>query len=193
MQVFHDELGLVGARAGIESGLADEKKEVEASIARNQKAQDAEKQTRYLNRTHLEEAIAKLDAIDKRTWWEKLRGETTVDIEGLKAQIRKLESEIEGSEYTLSALQETREALDERLDCLEKRRRGESCSLFDSARRTAEALNMKKQIDALVEQVDKFASNVISLLMALILKSVILPLLFLYALVKSSRYVFERY
>lgn len=193
MQVFHDELGVVGARAGIETGLTGEIREVEQNISLNQRAQDDEKQRLYLNLVRIEEAEAKLKAVDKRTWLEKLRGDTTIEIEEQKNKIKKLDAEIEGSEFTLTALEESREALEEQLTCLEKRSKGDTCSLFESVHRTAQAFNLKSQIDALVEQVDDFASNIINLLMALILKSVILPLLFLYALVKSSRYVFERY
>jgi hypothetical protein len=192
MQVFHDELGLVGARAGIETGLADEIQEVEAGILRNEKARGAESTSRSLNQHRLEEAQAKLADIDNRSWFEKLRGDTTVDIEGLKARIRKLESDIEDNGYALSALTEAREALDDKLECLKKRKRGESCSLFDSAARAAQALGVRQQIDELVQQVDDFASNLINLLMALILKSVIFPLLFLYILVRTVRYSLEK-
>lgn len=191
MQLFHDELGLVGARAGIETGLADEIREVEIEITRNQKAQADEKQRQYLNRTRLEEAIARLEAVDKRSWWEKVRGDTTIEIEGLKATIRRLEVEIDGSKFTQAGLQERRDALDEKHHCLRKRAQGDSCSLFESVQRTTQAFRMKEQIDALVEQVDDFASNLINLLMALLLKSVILPLLLLYALVRSVKYIFD--
>ena len=190
MQGFREELNVVIARVGIESDLAGEMKDVATRIDSNQRAQEEERKQQYLNGVRLEETEAKRDAADKRSLWEKMRGHRTKELDKLDKEIQDLKFQIKSSDYTLSALAESREALDEKLECLNKRSRGESCSLFESASRAVQALNVRKQIDDLVMQLDDFASNLIALLMSLMLKSVILPLLFLYILLKSVRHVF---
>lgn len=190
IKIFHERLAVVGEKAGIESSLTNEASPVEAAIARNQKTQESETLALSLIRARLEEEKARLNAIDKRSLWETLKGDTTANIESARTAIKNLEEQIAASTYTLTSLQEARKTLDEQWECLGKRNRGESCSLSDSLRRTADALNMKSQIEALVAQVDEFASNLIGLLMSLILKTIILPILFLLILYRSVRYVF---
>ncbi|TDG11659.1 hypothetical protein E2F43_18280 [Seongchinamella unica] len=185
---FHNELTTISARAGIETGIADEIETIEEQIVLNEKAQEDESTTLYLNRTRLEEAEAKLKAADQRPWWRRLPGETTIEIEELKIEIQKLEEDIEGGELTLSGLREIGEALREKLDCLGKRSAGETCSFFERFGKAAQSFNIRKQLDKIADRVDAFSSNLISLLMALILKSVIFPLLFLYILVRASRF-----
>jgi hypothetical protein len=51
---------------------------------------------------------------------------------------------------------------------------------------------LRSQLAALGERVDAFAANLITLLAALLLKTVLLPLLFLYALLRLGRRVFAK-
>ena len=46
-------------------------------------------------------------------------------------------------------------------------------------------------IEALSERADQFATNLINLLMSLVLKSILLPILFLYLLLHSVKSIFE--
>ena len=188
MQGFHEELGLIGTRVGISTELSIDLQETKDVIRSNQRALDAEREALYLNGIRLEEAEAQLVVLDNRSIWEILTGDTTIDIEGKKAEIKKLESAIEANEYTLAALTEAREARLDSLECLKQQSRGESCSITDSI---ANALDVKQRIDALGDQVGEFASNLINLLMSLILKSILLPVLFLYALLRSVRLIFR--
>ncbi|RLQ21721.1 hypothetical protein DWB85_10530 [Seongchinamella sediminis] len=188
MQGFHKELSSISARAGIDAGLSDEGKSIEAQIEVNDKALQQETTNLHRNRTRLQATEAKLEAIDQRPWWKKLSGETTLAIEETELEIQQLERTIEGNELTISGLRDTSDALHEQLDCLEKRRTGESCSFLGGIGKAAQAFNIRQQINALSADVDQFASNLISLLMALILKSVIFPLLFLYILVRAVRH-----
>lgn len=188
MQDFHNELSSISARAGIDAGLSDESKSIDAQIEINDKALQQENTNLHRNRTRLQATEAKLEAIDQRPWWKKLSGETTLAIEETEREIQKLEKTIEGNELTISGLRDTSRALHEQLDCLEKRRTGDSCSFLGGIGKAAQAFNIRQQLNALSADVDQFASDLISLLMALILKSVILPVLFLYILVRAVRH-----
>jgi len=66
---------------------------------------------------------------------------------------------------------------------------GEESGLGDRLRGMGE---LRPQLAALGERVDAFASNLITLLAALLLKTVLLPLLFLYALLRLARRAFAQ-
>jgi len=72
---------------------------------------------------------------------------------------------------------------------LENGTEGEEGSLGDRLRGVGE---LRPQLAALGERVDAFASNLITLLAALLLKTVLLPLLFLYALLRLLQRVSAR-
>ena len=90
----------------------------------------------------------------------------------------------------MDALAESHEALKDRLSCLKQQSRGESCSMADTVSKALMAANVKERIEALEDNVDELASNLINLLMSLILKSILLPILFLYGLLRSIRLIF---
>ena len=191
MQKFQGELGLIGSRAGLIGDMSDDIRKVEEDIQRNEAAQKAEQTELYLNRTRLEQAEAELEALDDIPWWEKMMGETTVAIEGKKTEIAKLKKTIADGEYTVAALVESNEALRDRLECIKLKAKGKSCSIADSMASALSAMDVKKQIESLGEQVGDFASNIINLLMSLILKSIVLPLLFFYLLLRSAGSLFR--
>ncbi len=187
MKEFHSELILISSSAGISTDLSVDLKETEEALRRNQQDQEAAQAALYLNRTKLEQAEAEFKVLDDRSILEKFTGHTTDDIEGKKVVITKLEADVELSEYTLAALVESREPILDRRDCLKQQSKGNSCSIAESV---ANALDVKQQIVALGDQVNEFASNLINLLMSLILKSILLPVLFLYGLLRSVRLIF---
>jgi hypothetical protein len=94
---------------------------------------------------------------------------------------------IRANQQTIAALMEREEALKERLACLEQRAKGESCSLADSMSSAIAAVDVKRRIEALGSRVDDFASSLINLLMSLVLKSIVLPVLFLYLMLHFAR------
>jgi signal transduction histidine kinase len=191
MQEFQGELSLIGSRAGLIGDMSDDIRKVEGDIQRNEAAQKAEQAELYLNRTRLEQAEAELEALDDIPWWKKMMGETTVAIEGKKTEIAMLKKAIADSKYTISALVESHEAQHDRLKCLKLKAIGESCSIADSMASALSAMDVKKQIESLGVQVSDFASNIINLLMSLILKSIVLPLIFLYVLLHSAGSLFR--
>ena len=190
MQGFHGELSLIVSQAGINTDISSEIQELEAAIGRNQRARDAERKELDLARARLKQAEAELKALDNRSIPEIIIGDTTIDIETKKREIEELEAAIKVHKATLAEQSEDFEASEEQLDCLRQQSRGGSCSLAERMSSALAAVDLKQRIDALGDQVSEFASNLINLLMSLLLKSILLPLLFLYALLRSTRLLF---
>ena len=189
MKGFENELELIGSRAGLTADLTDDIDMVQESITRNQQTQRAETQELGLRREQLKLTETELEALDKRTVIDRLMGNSTPAIEAKQQEIDELEAAIESNEYTLVALAESAEALQDRLECLKRRAMGETCTLADSMMRALAGVDVRNRIEALGEQVDAFTANLINLLMSLVLKSILLPILFLYLLLRLARSV----
>lgn len=79
------------------------------------------------------------------------------------------------------------------LACLQKRSRGESCGLLDSVRNTVSPQQLRDKINDLENGMNAFAENTIDLLVSLLLKSVAIPLIFFYLLLKLLRMSWSRF
>lgn len=82
---------------------------------------------------------------------------------------------------------------EEALACLQKRSRGESCGLLDSMRNTVSPQQLRTKINDLENSMNAFAENTIDLLVSLLLKSVAIPLVFFYLLLKLLRMNWSRF
>ena len=82
---------------------------------------------------------------------------------------------------------------EEALTCLQKRSRGESCGLLDSMRNTVSPQQLRNKISDLENGMNAFAENTIDLLVSLLLKSVAIPLVFFYLLLKLLRMNWSRF
>ncbi len=185
MKGFHEELELIGSRAGLNTDPGGDIATIRADIERNEQAGLAEQRELESNRSRLQATESELEQLDRRSWWEKITGRSTADIQAKQGEIEALETAIAANEFTISALAESREALEDRLDCLQRRSRGDACNLADTMSRALAAMDVRDRIEALGKQVDAFSTNLINLLMSLLLKSVLLPILFLYILLRS--------
>lgn len=82
---------------------------------------------------------------------------------------------------------------EEALECLHKRARGERCGLLDSVRSAVSPQQLRDKITELEGSVNAFAENTIDLLVSLLLKSVAIPLLFFYLLLRLLRSSWTRF
>ncbi|MAT91967.1 MAG: hypothetical protein CME59_05155 [Halioglobus sp.] len=78
------------------------------------------------------------------------------------------------------ALRDSLATLDDTVACLEKRGRGESCGLWDSLPSPPDAEQMRQKLNEINDDLSDFAENSINLLVSLLLKTVAIPLLFIY-------------
>ncbi|MEM1110646.1 MAG: hypothetical protein AAGI11_01945 [Pseudomonadota bacterium] len=186
VRAFEGELNQISSKAGLRLQLAADTDETNAALAVNERARDIERGE--LNRLRAERgsAVRELNTLDQRNWWQRLTQDTTVEIEGKRAQITALERDIRGREQTLAALEDNREAMQGKLDCIERRSRGDNCSLAETIDQAVASLDIARQIESLEDSVNVFASDLINLLMSVLLKSVLFPLLFLYLLLRLA-------
>jgi len=88
---------------------------------------------------------------------------------------------LDGTESTISALRDT-------LDCLRKRDRGETCSLWERLQSTVSPAQLSAQITAIEAGTSEFTASAISLLVSLLLRTVLLPLAFLFLAARLFRH-----
>ena len=96
--------------------------------------------------------------------------------------------ELRAEEIAASAAEQ-----EEALACLQKRSLGESCGLLDSMRNTVSPQQLRNKISDLENGMNAFAENTIDLLVSLLLKSVAIPLVFFYLLLKLLRMNWSRF
>ena len=104
-----------------------------------------------------------------------------------KAALDVLQSQ--GSEVNarLALNQETAAELLEKLECLKATRRGEPCSFWDRLPTGPSAAELRQKLDEINAQLGEFTENAINLLVSLLLKTVVIPLAFLYLLLQLLR------
>jgi hypothetical protein len=94
---------------------------------------------------------------------------------------------LERARQTIDQMREAREAI----VCVDKRLRGEDCSFWDKLPAPPNAAQIRQQIDGLESRVGDFADNAIQLLTSIFLKSILIPLLFIYVLIRIMRYIWR--
>jgi len=92
----------------------------------------------------------------------------------------------------LNAIDDSVEELAKSSECLERQRRGETCGLLDSLPRAPNTAELRQKLNEINDSLSDFAENSINLLVSLLLKTVAIPLLFLYLLLKIIRSSWER-
>lgn len=93
---------------------------------------------------------------------------------------------------SLDDLQEEIDGQHEKIDCLQKRERGESCKFFDSIPRPPDIAVLRHKLNDINTNISAFVENAINLLVSLLLKTVAIPFLFIYLLLKLVRVSWTR-
>jgi hypothetical protein len=109
------------------------------------------------------------------------------NVKNAKAKFKQLQTERSASVSKLNEIEDALDNLAERMDCLEKHRRGENCSFWDSLPEAPDPAALRQKLNDINEDLSDFAENCIDLLMSLLLKTVAVPLLFIYLLLKIMR------
>jgi hypothetical protein len=71
--------------------------------------------------------------------------------------------------------------------CLDNRSRGEKCHFWEILPNVPNVKMLQFKLDKIEDRVSEFAENTINLLVSLLLKTVVIPLLFIYLLLKIIR------
>lgn len=101
-----------------------------------------------------------------------------------KGELDKLEAQAAAAARSLATTVNEMEDLQEQMDCLERHRRGENCGFWDSFPGAPDTAALRNKLNAVNADLTDFAENCIDLLMSLLLKTVVIPLLFMFLLLK---------
>jgi hypothetical protein len=140
----------------------------------------------------LQAADAALDKLRaEQTLPERLFRETPA-IAAARQQLDEAEQRVEKAEAKAAATRDQLTIQREDLECLRKRAAGEACSLMERVTGTFSPTEIRRQIESLEQGVGAFAENAINLLVSMLLKTVIIPLAFFYALLRAGKALWSR-
>jgi Skp family chaperone for outer membrane proteins len=106
------------------------------------------------------------------------------DVKQAKDALDKLEASRAALARNLADKERAIADMQARMDCLAKHSRGEDCSFWDSLPEAPDAAALRAKLNAINAGLSDFAENCINLLMSLLLKTVVIPLLFIFLLLK---------
>lgn len=109
------------------------------------------------------------------------------DVKLAKAALDALQAQASDVSAALALNQETAAELLEKLECLKASRQGEPCSFWDRLPTGPSAAELRQKLDEINAQLGDFTENAINLLVSLLLKTVVIPLFFLYLLLQVLR------
>lgn len=107
-------------------------------------------------------------------------------VKNLMRQLDEYRSERQEIQSRLDTIGDAIEEKDEEIICLDKRIRGEKCSPLE----LPDFLNveeLRQKFNSIAESISLFAENCINLLVSLLLKTIAIPLLFIFLLLKIMR------
>lgn len=115
--------------------------------------------------------------------------------ESVKTESRALDQLISSRDSVQAGIEAVNDAAEEKqeaLACLLKRQRGEACGLLDRLPAVPNPAILQKKMRDINDGLGDFADNIINLLMSLLLKTVVIPLLFFFILLKIVRINWDR-
>ena len=109
------------------------------------------------------------------------------NIHELREEIDRLESDRDTSEDTISEFDDAIAEHLENMACLDNRSRGEKCHFWEILHDVPNVKMLQVKLNDIENRVGDFTENTMNLLMSLLLKTVVIPLLFTYLLLKIMR------
>jgi phage shock protein A len=189
MQNFEGELRQISTMAGINGPSEELIKATAGRIASLEQTRISEQKSLQQQESELQQAQKYLYVLlEHRPLIEKLNpfSKDSPAIAEAKQQVIRLEAEMESTMLTLESIDQSLEKQRENLACMRKREAGEACSFLQHITSKLSPTEIGIQINALQDRVADFAENTIALLMSALLKSVVIPLLFFYILIKIA-------
>ncbi len=198
MTEFQGELRQASAITGINVETAELTAQASDNISRLTTAQDH-------NREEQRQLALELTMVEARLQ-QAIRGEglpctpLTISRHTCSDQVLKIADDVARLEQAQAALAEQAEAIraelaqhNDNLECLQKQSRGESCGWFDQLSTSLSPRQFQARIARLESGVSDFAQTTIDLLMSLLLKSVVIPIVFFYLLLRVVRAGWSRF
>ena len=114
------------------------------------------------------------------------------NVKHAKTDFRTLAAEQEERARNINSLDSSVQDLQEKIACLTKRERGDSCKFWEKLPTPPDVAAMREKIESINTGVSDFSENTINLLVSLLLKTVAIPLLFIYLLLLVLRKSWSR-
>jgi hypothetical protein len=190
MKEFRTELEIISGQEQKDPGLTDQIKQLENMVLEKEKNITIW-EGRLIDSQNLIELFKKdLQESDSRTWLDKLLSNPSPPA-AIEAQHRIDLERAKQSDYEV-ALERVREELEviaDELGCLKKQELEQSCSFFPKLFSDDENKpSMTERIEHLSQDINAFALNTVNLLATMLLKSILLPILFLAVFFKLPRF-----
>jgi len=191
MEAFKQELRNVDS-------IAQDKRDHAVGVAEIQQAITANELSYRNNKLVLDQIDARISTdteklgklIDKaRVWcteWDVIQVCPT-EVQQAKTALDDKKGKRSALSDALDDLQDELEDQREELDCIEKRARGEDCNLWDKLPDAPDIQLMRQKLNDVNASMSEFSENTINLLVSLLLKTIGIPLLFIYLLLKIVR------
>ncbi len=165
--------GLAGKRAQLEHGLS----EAGADAAEFSTQIDTAK-------TKFNELRGKAGVFCKIS---DIFGTCPEDVKRAKDELDKAEAKWTAAAERLASMEAAIESIKVEMDCLAKHSRGENCGFWDIVPDAPDAAALRAKLNAINAGLSDFTENSINLLMSLLLKTVAIPLLFIFLLLKIAQ------
>ena len=190
MKEFRTELEIISGQEQKDPGLTDQIKQLENMVLEKEK-NIMIWEGRLIDSQNLIELFKKdLQESDSRTWLDKLLSDPSPPA-AIEAQHRIDLERAKQSDYEV-ALERVREELEviaDELGCIKKKELEQSCSFFPKLFSDDENKpSMTERIEHLSQDINAFALNTVNLLATMLLKSILLPILFLAVFFKLPRF-----
>ena len=190
MKEFRTELEIISGQEQKDPGLKDQIKQLENMVLEKEKNITIW-EGRLIDSQNLIELFKKdLQESDSRTWLDKLLSNPSPPA-AIEAQHRIDLERAKQSDYEV-ALERVREELEviaDELGCIKKKELEQSCSFFPKLFSDDENKpSMTERIEHLSQDINAFALNTVNLLATMLLKSILLPILFLAVFFKLPRF-----
>ena len=190
MKEFRTELEIISGQGQKDPGLTDQIKQLENMVLEKEKNITIW-EGRLIDSQNLIELFKKdLQESDSRTWLDKLLSNPSPPA-AIEAQHRIDLERAKQSDYEV-ALERVREELEviaDELGCIKKKELEQSCSFFPKLFSDDENKpSMTERIEHLSQDINAFALNTVNLLATMLLKSILLPILFLAVFFKLPRF-----
>ena len=190
MKEFRTELEIISDQEQKNPSLQDEIKQLENMVLEKEKYITIW-EGKLIDSQNLVELFKKdLGELDNRTWLDKMLGEPAPSA-AIQAQQQIDLERAKQSNFAavLERVREDREVITDELECLKKRDLGKSCSIFPAFSPDNETEpSIAERIENLSQDINAFALNTVNLLATMLLKSILLPILFLAVFFKLPRF-----
>ena len=190
MKEFRTELEIISGQEQKDPSLQDEIKQLENMVLEKEKYITIW-EGKLIDSQNLVELFKKdLGELDNRTWLDKMLGEPAPSA-AIQAQHQIDLERAKQSNFAavLERVREDREVITDELECLKKRDLGQSCSIFPGFSPDNETKpSIAERIENLSQDINAFALNTVNLLATMLLKSILLPILFLAVFFKLPRF-----